>query len=114
MIEWLFTSAHFLLSEWIWSVTWGVYIIPFSIAILFFLLKWVEQFNAIRSLLITLAAHLFSILIFAGFVIGILIFIVRLEYVPPQEGYYQEGCNSLNVTLYVGLIYAFLQALFFY
>lgn len=114
MMIWFKKAADFLLSEWLWNVTHGIYLLPLSLIILFFLLKWVERLSAMRALLISLAAHLFSFIIFTGFVVGVLIFIMRLEYIPPQEVYHSDVCDKFNVTLYLGLVHVVCQSFFFF
>jgi hypothetical protein len=114
MYIWLKKAADFLLAEWLWNVTHAIYLLPLSLILLFFLLKWVEHLTAMRALLLSLAANLFSFFIFTGFVVGVLIFIMRLEYIPPQEVYHTDVCDKLNVTLYLGLIHAALQSFFFF
>jgi hypothetical protein len=114
MISILNNSAHFLLSEWIWSITWGIYMLPFSTLILFVLLRWVERIHAVRALLVTLAAHICAWVCLTGFVVGILIFTFQIEYVPDDTIYHEELCSLLYTSLYLGLIYTLLESLFFF
>lgn len=114
MYLWFKKAADFLLSEWLWNVAYAIYLLPISLIILFFLLKWGERLTAMKAILLALAANLFSFIIFTGFVVGVLIFIMRLSYIPPQEVYPAGVCDKLNVTLYLGLIHAVLQSLFFF
>lgn len=105
-------ASQFFLSEWLWSVTHGGYHTPINIFVMITLFLFVLRYRTVPSVLLSLSANLFSFFAFTGLVYSIIIYGLEIEYIPEQDEIYVV--KSLMFTcLYLGLIYAVLQSLFF-
>lgn len=104
--------GDFFLTEWIWSITWGMYHIPINLVIMFFLTKMLVKINNISLFIMTLLAHVFSLLVFTGLVAGIIISTIGLNYLPSDNAAV-ETYNVFAACIFLGVIYAFLQSIFF-
>lgn len=104
------TIADFLISQWVWAVTWGIYHVFLSAFFMTLLLKIVLGMKWLRALMLTLTAHVFAIALYSFVVIiGLMPFI-------DSDFYLSAGPSPINpgrVTLYLGLIYSLLELLFF-
>lgn len=105
--------SDFFLSEWLWSVTWGMYHIPVNIVIMFTLTKLTVHYSTRSTLLLSVAANLFGLIAFTVLVGGIIIFIIGLNYLPSESAYSGEY-NKFYSCFFLGVMYALLQALFFF
>lgn len=104
--------GDFFLSEWIWSITWGLSHIPINMIVMFILTKLTLRIRNISLFFLLALAHIFAIVMFTAFVVGIMIFIIGLNYLP-SESAYSESYNPFIACIALGLIYAFLQSIFF-
>lgn len=104
--------GDFFLSEWIWSITWGMYHIPINIIIMFILAKMLIRINSIPLFIMTLLAHVFGLLVFTGLVAGIIISTIGFNYLPADTAYL-ETYNVFAACVFLGIIYAILQSIFF-
>ena len=101
--------TDFFISQWIWSLTWGIYQLPLSCLFMFLLLKWVEHLGIIRSFLTSILAHAVTL-----FIVWLIMMIITfcLEYVPNMERL--APCSAILYScLYLASIYVLIQALFF-
>lgn len=105
----LYELTDFFISQWIWSLTWGIYQLPLSCLFMFLLLKWVEHLKFIRSFLVAVFIHASTL-----FIIWVTMMIITfcLEYVPNMEQF--SPCISvLNSCLSLAFIYVLIQTFFF-
>jgi len=105
----LYQMTDFFISQWIWSLTWGIYQLPLSCLFMFFLLKWIEHLKFIRSLLTSILVHAITL-----FVVWLIMMTITfcIEYVPNMEKL--GPCISvLYSCLYLASIYVLIQAIFF-
>ncbi len=105
--------ADFFLSEWLWSVTWGMYHIPINIFIMFLLTKLTVHYGSRSTLALTVSANIFGLVAFTVLVGSIIIFVVGLNYLPSESAYSGEY-SSFVASLFLGIFYALLQSFFFY
>lgn len=103
------TFYDFLITEWLWSITWGVYHAPLVLTFMLILfrkmggLRWGSTFfNAIGSLVFALFVY--------GFVIAWLVPDVQIDYTTVQDTL--QVPSSWWASIYLGLIYAVLQIVF--
>ena len=104
---------YFLLNSWLWSMTWGIYHIPINILVMMLLLKFIARMKIIPSILMSFFAKVFSTVLYT-LIILFLVFVVKLKFVFPDiyQGYTQ--INSLLACISLGVIYSFLQIIFFW
>lgn len=105
--------SHFFLSEWLWSITHGGYHTPINMFVMIALFLFVLRYRTVPSVLLSVSANLFSFFAFTGLFWAIIVRTLDLEYIPDQDEVYVVK-NLLFSCLYLGLIYAVLQSLFFY
>lgn len=103
------TLNNFLLSEWLWSITWGIYHIPVTIILMTFLFKTCLRMKLKRAFLFSASAQISSGLLLTSFVAGFLIYFLKIQYSPEPN----QMPNQFLVCIYLGLIYTILQAIFF-
>lgn len=101
--------AHFFLSLWIWSMTWGYAIIPFNVVIMIFLLKIFLRINMVPAVFMSIFSQL------CAFMMLTIIMLLSAWYLGvgggPETFTYVPG--PLHAFLFLGLIYAFFQGIFF-
>ena len=66
----LIKCAHFFLSEWIWSVTWDTYHIPFNIIITLILLKFFLRINMVPAVCMAIFSQFFAFFILSLCTLG--------------------------------------------
>jgi hypothetical protein len=109
-MDFLMSLADFLISQWMWGVTWGIYHVFLSAVFMTILLKIVMRIKIIKALILSVTAHVFAVAIYSFVVIFFLMPLIDSDfYMSPQTGPINPG----RVTLYLGLIYSVLQLLFF-
>jgi len=106
--------SDFLLSEWLWNITWGMAQVPINVVLLALLLWCVQKVGAVQAFFTALLANAFSCAIFTAIVVGGIIWLMGVEYIHPEDAHQTTVLtNSLHVCLYLGLIHAVLQIIFF-
>lgn len=105
--------GQFFLTQWLWSVTWGMYHALFAFLFMAILLRYFLRINFLRSCTLSLGAQVWSLLLYSLFVIGILIIAVELRYVPESLEPIDKDTNFFVVAFNLGMIYSALQMLFF-
>lgn len=111
-MSWLASSADFILSEWLWNVTWGWYHIPINIFVLLFLLKFFGGVRLVPSILLSFFAQLFSFLIFSAVTIIGPMYVLGLQFVP-YDCYTNTLMHPLIVCFSLGGIYFVFHLIFF-
>jgi len=109
---WITSAADFLLSEWLWNVTWGWYHVPINIFMMLFLLKFFGRMRIMPSVFFSVLCQLFSFLVLSLVVILGPIYLLSLQFVP-YDCYAHEVSHPLLICLSLGAIYFVLHSLFF-
>jgi len=101
--------GNFILSEWIWSVTWGIYHIPCNIIIMIILLKFFLRLNMVAAVFLSIGAQLFSVAALTIVTIGTMLVLGKGG--GPET--YANTPTPIHAFVCLGLIYAILQSIFF-
>lgn len=104
---------YFLLNHWLWGMMWGIYHIPVNILLMMLLLKVIARFKIVPSILLAFFSKVFSVIAYA-LTILVLVYVVKLEFVFPKEIQSYKPINPLLASVYLGIIYAFFQTVFFW
>jgi len=104
--------SQLLISEWIWGLTWGFYHNFINILFMLFLFKLFLGIRIVPAVLLSFCSQLMAFLLFNLFVGGILVFCFGIEYDTLKGWLYIP--NQFYASFFLGLIYAFLQSLFFW
>src|SRR5438105_1453586 len=101
--------ADFFIAEWLWSITWGWYHLPLNFFLMWFLLKRLCNINTKFAFFASLAAHIYSVVLFGLCVVWLLM---------PLTGGYDplikpNVASPAHSCFYLGLIYAVLEFSFF-
>jgi hypothetical protein len=107
--QFLHTLGDFFLTEWFWSITWGIWQVPCTFLYMFFATKIFLRTRWLSALLLALLANLFSFALYSLLVVGILIMIIEYQYNPHTT----ILCCEQYAALSLALIYSTLQTLFF-
>ena len=102
--------ASFILDEWLYSISWGVYHVPINIFIMLFLFKGVMGLRMIPAVFLSLFSNITAMVVFALFAMSVAHFVDIISYArTPQELY-----NPFAIAFGLGVIYATLQSLLFF
>lgn len=101
--------AQFLLSEWIWSVTFALGMVPIAIVLMFILFWAVERYSMLKAFMLSLVAQVFALSIFSSIVIGLLVKLLGVEMLADQA-----VLGPLAASLSLALIYTILEGCFFW
>ena len=111
-MSWLTSAADFLLSEWLWNVTWGWYHVPVNLFMMLFLLKFFGRLRIMPAVLLSVFSQIFSFLMFSASVIIWPMYILGIKFVP-YDCYAHEAAHPLLICLSLGAIYFVFHILFF-
>ena len=106
-------AIDFFVSTWLWADTWGIYHISLNIIFMLILLKFVGKFKIVPSVLLSVFSEIFAILVYTLTVFA-LVFTLGLKYVHAGNADNVQVINILLACISVGIIYSFLQSLFFF
>ncbi len=101
--------GNFILSEWIWSVTWGIYHIPWNIIIMIILLKFFLRINMVSAVFLSIGAQLFATAALTIITVGTMLLLGKGG--GPEN--YVNTPTPIHAFISLGLIYAVLQSIFF-
>ena len=104
----LSTIGNFLLSEWLWNITRDWYHIPIAMLLCGISFRWVLRLRIIPSILLAMFSVLYSFFIFSVFIVGVLLYFFDFSYNATSVADY------FYASFYLGLIYTFLQATFYF
>lgn len=105
----MLTAAHFLLSEWLWGMTYDLYHIPLNIIMMIIVLKLFFNISVIRAVSMAALSQIFAFTVLSICSFGSMYFIGAGG--GPDSFTVVPG--PLYATLFLGLIYAVLQIVFF-
>ncbi len=97
---------QWLLSEWIWSMTWGIYHVPLATLCMILLFHFYMKMRLYKAFWVSLMASLFAIAVYSLYVPGFLIYVLGLAT--------DWVADPFPAALYLGIIYGFLQSCFFW
>ena len=103
--------GQFLLSEWLWSVTWDWHHLPINIVLMCLLFKWLLRANIIPAVFLAFSSHLFAFVTYSIFVVFVLMYLIGLEYIPSEVP--KNIIGPLKASIFLGLIYTALHMCFF-
>ena len=103
--------SDFLLSQWLWSITWDWYHIPINCVLFCVLCKLILRLNIVPAVLISLASNVYSFLVFTFFSFVVLYYLLDIRFTPDQA--HSVVTEPLLACLYLGLIYTVIQMSFF-
>lgn len=109
---WFTQASNFLLSQWIWNVTWGWYHVPINIFVMLFFLKFFGYLRIMPAVLLAFFSQLFSLLVFSVFVIAVPIYALDIHF-SLYDCYAQAYPNVLLTSLSLAAIYCVLNIFFF-
>ena len=103
--------GDFLLSEWLWSMTfaWSYFVIVFFM--LWFLLYLIKKTSFFYACLLSFLATISSFIVFLIIVVGIFFHLLQWWYVPQE---YSVTTTPFFANFYLAIIYATLQSIFLY
>ena len=102
--------GDFLLSEWLWGVTYGWSYIFLGVLLLTFFSRWLLNLSLFRAFFLSMSAYSFSFFIYSAIVVGGFIHFLQWWYVPHQ---YEVVAGPLVANMSLGLIHSLFQILFF-
>lgn len=106
-------AIDFFISTWLWADTWGIYHLSLNIIFMLILLKFVGKFKIVPSVLLSFFSEIFAILVYTIMVFTI-VFAFGQKYLPADNADSVQVINILFACISVGIIYSFLQSLFFF
>lgn len=103
----LSSMGNFLLSEWLWSITFDWYHIPVSLFLCVISFYRVLRIPLRASLLISSFSYLYSLCVFAFFIVVVLLYIFHFSYSADWAPNFFFAC------FYLGIIFTCLQTTFY-
>src|SRR5438045_8878036 len=98
--------GDFLLSEWLWSMTFAWSYVVINVVVMTFFLWCLMKFSLFRAFILALVSNAFSFFIYSGVVVGFFIHLLQWWYVPHE---YRAQAAPLLANVYLGLIHVSLQ-----
>lgn len=103
--------GNFLLSEWLWNMTFAWSYLLFAVCVTCLFLRCVMSLSLFRSMMLSLLVNGFSFVLYSAIVVGVFIHGLQWWYVPQE---YEVPAGPLLATYYLALIYGLLHCLLFY
>lgn len=106
----LYAFGQFIISEWIWSVTFGQHHAAIAIVLMIIAFLYM-RISFVRAILLALSAQLFAWLMLGGSALVVVhqLFGVTYDAVEPST-----GLHPLAASFLLGVIYVLFVMLFFY
>ena len=104
--------SNFLISEWLWSVTWNWYHLPFCIVFMYIGFKWFLGYNSTLSALISLGSNAYAGVMLTALVVGVFAYVFNIRYEPKNMYAINAVAQPFQACLYLGIIYTMLQIIF--
>ncbi len=105
--------GDFLLTNWIWNITFDIYHPIVTAIIMFCLLRFMLHRRRLESLAISIIMQVFAFGLLTIEVVFGFIRVLQWQYDPLPADQAMEMMGVLMPSLWVGLIYALFQSLFF-
>jgi hypothetical protein len=103
---------EFLLSSWLFSMTYDWFHLILNTFVLCIFLSLIARVSLSRSILLSFSAHFFAFMLFTIMAIGLFVYHVAIENMPSELTEVAATKDLLFSTLQVGLIYTILQSFF--
>ena len=100
----------FCVDEFLWMLSWGWYQLLFGICFMWFLSVFIGRMKTIPALVLTLGSYAFAMFIYFTFVAGLFVHYFQWQFV---AGGMPRVFSPLYASLFLGLIYSFLQLIFY-
>jgi hypothetical protein len=104
---------EFLLSAWLWNITFGGYHVPLNFFFMFLLLKIIVRIPITSAVLLSFFSNVAAFVFFSVGVVGGLVYALGMPYMP-VEPWSATPFVFLTASIKLALIYIVLQAIFFY
>ena len=104
--------GDFLLSKWLWSMTFDWYHLFINLFLMAFLFRGMSHSSYWRALVLSFILQLFAFALFTGVVVGILYYTLGWEYVMPEVAQLPLANYVMRACLALGVIYAVAQTIF--
>lgn len=105
-----YLMGELLVSEWLWSVTFGFYHLPINIFIMIFFFKFFMGMRIIPAVLLSFFSNIFSWIILSLFVLGVPVYLFKIGF---DTSTTQTLSSIMAVSLVLGGLYALVQSLMF-
>ena len=103
---------EFLLSSWLFSMTYDWFHLILNTFVLCVFLFFFSRVSLSRSILLSFSAHFFAFMLFTILAIGLFIYHIAIESMPSELTEVAATKDLLASSLQVGFIYTLLQGLF--
>lgn len=104
-------AAFFLLTQWLWSIIWGINQLCIAWVLLFILLKLWDHLSFLKAFLLSTGLSISAYIVFFTFGYVLLIMALDIQYIPPANAY--EVSESILVSaLFLAGIYSAIQCAF--
>lgn len=100
--------AHFFLTQWIWSVTFGLHQLLIAFVLFFLLLKLWDHLTWVKALLISVGLTAGAFLVFYITTVGIVVWMLDVQYILPANPY-EDRVNVFTSAISVAFIYVIIE-----
>lgn len=100
-----------LIDELLWILTWGWWQLCASISFTWMVFVFAGRIKSIRALLLTIASYSFALITYCLIVASLFISYFKWKFIP---GNATSVLNPSTAACLLGIIYTFLQMIFFY
>ncbi len=104
-------GARFFVDELLWMLSWGWYQLIFGIIFMWSLHMMIRRMKTVSALVLTISSYAFSMFVYVMCVAGIFINYFQWEFIAERT---PQVYNPLYASFFLGLIYSFLQLLFYF
>lgn len=101
--------GNFLLSAWLWSITFDWYHLIINLFLMAFLFRSMSHASYWRALLFSFLLQVVAYAFFTAIVVGVLHYSIGWEYVIPEAAPLPVANYIMRACLGLGLIYATIQ-----
>jgi hypothetical protein len=103
--------GDFLISEWLWSMTFAWSYLIVGVFTSWFLLRHIMSLTMLRSCVLAVLVNLFSFLLYSALIAGFFMYLLQWWYVPHE---YQVTTGPFVANMYLAAIYTIFHSIFFY
>lgn len=103
--------GDFLISEWLWSMTFAWSYLIVNVCTSWFLLRRVTALSMLRSCVFAILVNLFSFLLYSALIAGFFMYLLQWWYVPHE---YQVASGPFIANMYLAGIYTIFHSIVFY
>lgn len=111
-VDLLPTISDFLLSTWLFSITYDWFHIMINTCVLTILFQIFLRMGFSRAIMLSFSAHFFAFITYAVIAISLFLNYVITHHVPSEVSETSKSDDVLFACLYLALVYAVLQSIF--